>query len=76
MVVVLRVTLIEGHGLGDGCCMSITRDELDMEMILACCFRGGLVMGRGSTHHLEGVGEGKAMVLGVGLMLSLFVFDR
>lgn len=24
-----------------------------------------------STHHLEGVGEGKVMVLGVGLMLSL-----
>lgn len=76
MVVVLRVILMEGHGSGDGRCMSITRDELDMEMTLACCFSRRLVMGMGSTHHLEGVGEGKAMVLGVGLMLSLFVFDR
>lgn len=33
-------------------------------------------MGMGSTHHLEGVGEGKVMVLGVGWMLSLFVVDR
>lgn len=35
-----------------------------------------MMTGTGSTHHLEGVGEGKVMVLGVGLMLSLFVFDR
>lgn len=35
-----------------------------------------IMMGTGSTHHLEGVGEGKVMVLGVGLMLSLFVVDR
>lgn len=35
-----------------------------------------LMTGTSSTHHLEGVGEGKSMVLGVGLMLSLFVFDR
>jgi hypothetical protein len=32
-------------------------------------------MGMGSTHHLEGVGEGKVMVLGVGWMLSLFVVE-
>ena len=33
-------------------------------------------VGTRSTHHLEGVGEGKTMVLGVGWMLSLFVVDR
>lgn len=35
-----------------------------------------LTMGMGSTHHLEGVGEVKVMVLGVEWMLSLFVVDR
>jgi hypothetical protein len=42
----------------------------------AGCVSENLTMGVGKTHHLEGVDEGKSMVLGVGLMLSLFVFDR
>jgi hypothetical protein len=42
----------------------------------AGCVSENLTMGAGITHHLEGVDEGKSMVLGVGLMLSLFVFDR
>jgi len=42
----------------------------------AGCISKNLTNGAGKTHHLEGVDEGKSMVLGVGLMLSLFVFDR
>lgn len=70
------LVIFNNDGIGTAIPGPLVELVLGMGMGSERLFSRSLAMGMGRTHHLEGVGEGKVMVLGVGWMLSLFVVDR
>lgn len=75
MVVVVDGELIGATGIGQVSQVLLLR-RIGQRISAPDAVPTIVITSTGGTHHLEGVGEGKSMVLGVGLMLSLFVFDR